>query len=52
MTATGQRARDTARFSDQLRKRAGAARIAEDVDSADLSGVARAKSHGPHLTKR
>jgi protein-disulfide isomerase len=29
----------TARFSDQLRKRAGAARIAEDVDSADLSGV-------------
>ncbi len=30
---------DTARFSDQLRKRAGAARIAEDVDSADLSGV-------------
>ena len=30
---------DTARFSDQLGKRAGAARIAEDVDSADLSGV-------------
>jgi Na+/H+ antiporter NhaA len=30
---------DTARFSDYLRKRAGAARIAEDVDSADLSGV-------------
>jgi len=30
---------DTARFSDHLRKRAGAARIAEDVDSADLSGV-------------
>ena len=29
----------TARFSDYLRKRAGAARIAEDVDSADLSGV-------------
>jgi protein-disulfide isomerase len=30
---------DTARFTDHLRKRAGAARIAEDVDSADLSGV-------------
>jgi Na+/H+ antiporter NhaA len=30
---------DAARFSDRLRKRAGAARIAEDVDSADLSGV-------------
>ena len=30
---------DTDRFSDQLRKHAGAARIAEDVDSADLSGV-------------
>jgi protein-disulfide isomerase len=27
------------RFGEQLRKRAGAARIAEDVDSADLSGV-------------
>ena len=30
---------DTGGFSDHLRKRAGAARIAEDVDSADLSGV-------------
>ena len=30
---------DTARFTDHLRKHAGAARIAEDVDSADLSGV-------------
>ncbi|HUK71677.1 MAG TPA: Na+/H+ antiporter NhaA [Streptosporangiaceae bacterium] len=27
------------RFSDHIRRRAGAARIAEDVDSADLSGV-------------
>ena len=30
---------DTDRFTDHLRKHAGAARIAEDVDSADLSGV-------------
>jgi Na+/H+ antiporter NhaA len=30
---------DTARFRDYLRRRAGAARVAEDVDSADLSGV-------------
>ncbi len=30
---------DTDRFRDDLRKHAGAARIAEDVDSADLSGV-------------
>ena len=30
---------DTARFRDYLTRRAGAARIAEDVDSADLSGV-------------
>ena len=30
---------DTGRFSEHIRKRAGAARIAEDVDSADLSGV-------------
>jgi Na+/H+ antiporter NhaA len=30
---------DSERFSEHLRKRAGAARIAEDVDSADLSGV-------------
>ena len=30
---------DTDQFSDQLRKHAGAARIAEDMDSADLSGV-------------
>ena len=30
---------DSARFGDHLRRRAGAARIAEDVDSADLSGV-------------
>jgi len=30
---------DTARFRDYLTRRGGAARIAEDVDSADLSGV-------------
>jgi Na+/H+ antiporter NhaA len=30
---------DTDRFADELRKHAHAARIAEDVDSADLSGV-------------
>ena len=30
---------DRERFGEHLRKRAGAARIAEDVDSADLSGV-------------
>ena len=30
---------DGARFRDYLARRAGAARIAEDVDSADLSGV-------------
>ena len=30
---------DTDTFTDHLRKHAGAARIAEDVDSADLSGV-------------
>jgi len=30
---------DTARFRDFLSERAGAARVAEDVDSADLSGV-------------
>jgi protein-disulfide isomerase len=30
---------DVERFSDDLREHAGAARIAEDVDSADLSGV-------------
>jgi Na+/H+ antiporter NhaA len=30
---------DSQRFGAQLRKHAGAARIAEDVDSADLSGV-------------
>ena len=30
---------DTERFADDLRKHAGAARVAEDVDSADLSGV-------------
>jgi protein-disulfide isomerase len=30
---------DGARFSDHLARRAGAARVAEDVDSADLSGV-------------
>ena len=30
---------DTDRFTDHLRTHAGAARIAEDVDSADLSGV-------------
>ena len=30
---------DTARFRDHLARRAGAPRVAEDVDSADLSGV-------------
>ena len=30
---------DVARFTKDLRERAGAARVAEDVDSADLSGV-------------
>ncbi len=30
---------NTARFTDDLRKHAGAARVAEDVDSADLSAV-------------
>jgi protein-disulfide isomerase len=30
---------DGGRFGDHIRKHAGAARIAEDVDSADLSGV-------------
>jgi Na+/H+ antiporter NhaA len=30
---------DIERFEDQLRRHAGASRIAEDVDSADLSGV-------------
>jgi Na+/H+ antiporter NhaA len=30
---------DVDRFRDDLRKHAGAARVAEDVDSADLSGV-------------
>jgi protein-disulfide isomerase len=30
---------DVGRFTDDLRDQAGAARIAEDVDSADLSGV-------------
>jgi protein-disulfide isomerase len=30
---------DTERFTDDLRQQVGAARVAEDVDSADLSGV-------------
>jgi predicted DsbA family dithiol-disulfide isomerase len=30
---------DVERFRDHLQRHAGAARIAEDVDSADLSGV-------------
>jgi protein-disulfide isomerase len=30
---------DVDRFADDLRTRSGAARIAQDVDSADLSGV-------------
>jgi protein-disulfide isomerase len=30
---------DVERFEEDLRTRAGAARIAQDVDSADLSGV-------------
>jgi Na+/H+ antiporter NhaA len=35
----GQLGLDVARFTDDLREHAGAARVAEDVDSADLSGV-------------
>jgi protein-disulfide isomerase len=35
---------DGARFSDHMRRHAGAARIAEDVDSADLSGVSGTRS--------
>ena len=30
---------DVEEFTDALRQRSGAARVAEDVDSADLSGV-------------
>ena len=30
---------DVERFSEDLRRHAGASRVAEDVDSADLSGV-------------
>jgi predicted DsbA family dithiol-disulfide isomerase len=30
---------DVGRFKDHLQQHAGAARIAEDIDSADLSGV-------------
>jgi protein-disulfide isomerase len=30
---------DAERFADDLRTRSGAARIAQDVDSADMSGV-------------
>jgi predicted DsbA family dithiol-disulfide isomerase len=30
---------DVERFTDDLRKHSGATRVAEDVDSADLSGV-------------
>jgi predicted DsbA family dithiol-disulfide isomerase len=35
----GEAGLDTARFDEFLSRRAGAARVAEDVDSADLSGV-------------
>jgi Na+/H+ antiporter NhaA len=35
----GEAGLDTARFRDYLTRRAGAGRVAEDVDSADLSGV-------------
>lgn len=31
---------DTGRFEQDVRARAGAARVAEDVESADISGVA------------
>jgi Na+/H+ antiporter NhaA len=37
--AAGQLGLDVDRFTDDLRRHAGAARVAEDVDSADLSGV-------------
>jgi protein-disulfide isomerase len=30
---------DVERFTESLREHAGAARVAEDIDSADLSGV-------------
>jgi protein-disulfide isomerase len=30
---------DGEQFSDELREHAGAARVADDIDSADLSGV-------------
>ena len=36
---TGELGLDVERFRDDLRRHAGAARVAEDVDSADLSGV-------------
>jgi Na+/H+ antiporter NhaA len=35
----GQLGLDTDRFADDLRKHAGSARVADDIDSADLSGV-------------
>jgi protein-disulfide isomerase len=35
----GQLGLDAERFTNELREHAGAARVAEDVDSADLSGV-------------
>jgi Na+/H+ antiporter NhaA len=35
----GQLGLDTDRFADDLRKHAGASRVADDIDSADLSGV-------------
>jgi protein-disulfide isomerase len=35
----GQLGLDVERFTDDLRRHTGAARVAEDVDSADLSGV-------------
>ena len=47
---------DSARFRDQLRRHAGAARVAEDIDTADLSGVSGTptffingrRHHGPY----
>jgi predicted DsbA family dithiol-disulfide isomerase len=35
----GQLGLDTDRFAEDLRKHAGASRVADDIDSADLSGV-------------
>ena len=47
---------DSARFRDDIRRHAGAARVAEDIDTADLSGVSGTptffingrRHHGPY----